>query len=89
MTERFDSVDACIASFPEDVQAALTETRRRIRRSVPSADERISYNIAAFTLDGNDLVSMGAGKDTLEFPLARPIPYDLIERVAARFAERG
>lgn len=28
-----------------------------------------------------------AGKGTLKFPLAEPIPYDLIERVAARLLE--
>jgi uncharacterized protein YdhG (YjbR/CyaY superfamily) len=28
-----------------------------------------------------------AGKGTLKFPLSEPIPYDLIERVAARLLE--
>ena len=38
------------------------------------------------TLD-EEMAPYVAGKGTLKFPLAEPIPYDLIERVAARLLE--
>jgi uncharacterized protein YdhG (YjbR/CyaY superfamily) len=38
------------------------------------------------TLEG-EIEPYRAGKGTLKFPLAKPIPYDLIERVAALLVE--
>lgn len=106
----FESVDAYIASFPPDVQKVLEEVRAAIRAAVPGTEERISYGIPTFTLDGNYVVYFSgwkahvsvypipkvddqlarelkpfmAGKGTLKFPLSKPMPLDLIARVAAR-----
>jgi uncharacterized protein YdhG (YjbR/CyaY superfamily) len=44
---------------------------------VPEGDEALERDLAPYR----------AGKGTLKFPLGKPIPYDLIGRVAARFLE--
>jgi uncharacterized protein YdhG (YjbR/CyaY superfamily) len=104
-----DTVDEYLASFPDEVQAILREIRTRIHRAVPGAGEKLSYGIAAFTLDDRYFIYLAgwkqhiavypvprvdedlerevapyrAAKGTLRFPLRKPIPYDLIERLAA------
>jgi uncharacterized protein YdhG (YjbR/CyaY superfamily) len=119
MTAQAATIDEYIASCPGggqeiDVQEILREIRRRVRRAVPDAGERISYGIPTMTLDGRRLVYFGAwknhiasypvpaadtglqqeiapyraGKGTLRFPLRRPVPYDLIERLAALLAQQ-
>jgi uncharacterized protein YdhG (YjbR/CyaY superfamily) len=45
---------------------------------IPGGDEAFEREIAPYR----------AAKGTLKFPLAEPIPYDLIERVAARLAQQ-
>jgi uncharacterized protein YdhG (YjbR/CyaY superfamily) len=57
----FDTVDAYIASFPKDVQAVLRRIRITIKRALPVATERISYNIATFRLE-RDVIHVGAFK---------------------------
>jgi uncharacterized protein YdhG (YjbR/CyaY superfamily) len=47
------SVDAYIASFPTAVHERLELIRQTIRQVVPEAQEKISYGIPTFTLDGN------------------------------------
>ena len=51
-TRGYTSVDEYITSFPKDVQAKLEELRRFIRRIVPEAEERISYQMPAYFLNG-------------------------------------
>jgi uncharacterized protein YdhG (YjbR/CyaY superfamily) len=105
----FATVDEYISSLPDETGAILEQVRQAIRRAAPAADERISYGIPTFTLDGRDLVYVAAWKrhiglypvstadealerevapyraarSTVRFPLSRPIPYDLIERLVA------
>jgi uncharacterized protein YdhG (YjbR/CyaY superfamily) len=81
---------------------------------VPGTEERISYGIPTFTLDGRYVVYFSgwkehvsvypipdadpalaqaikpymAGKGTLKFALGKPIPIELIQRVAARLLEQ-
>ena len=110
----FATVDEYIASFPPDVQRTLTDVRDAIRAAVPGTEERISYGIPTFTLDGRYVVYFSgwrrhvsvypvpdadaelarqiapyqAGKGTLKFPLAEPMPLELISAVAARLLEQ-
>ena len=49
---RLTSVDAYIAAKPKDVRIVLERVRRAIRKAVPRAEERLSYQIPAYTLDG-------------------------------------
>jgi uncharacterized protein YdhG (YjbR/CyaY superfamily) len=109
MATTFETVDEYLASFPADRRAVLQEVRDAMRRGAPGTEERISYGIPTFTLDGRyviyfagwkqhvsvypipqcdaalerDIDPFRAAKGTLRFPLDRPIPYDLIERLAA------
>lgn len=48
----FQSIDEYIAAQPEPVQPALERVRAIIRKAVPGAEETISYQIAAFRLNG-------------------------------------
>ncbi|MBB4931126.1 uncharacterized protein YdhG (YjbR/CyaY superfamily) [Lipingzhangella halophila] len=43
---------------------------------IPETDDALAQELAPYK----------SGKGTLKFPLARPVPYDLIGRVAALFA---
>ena len=47
------SVDAYIAAYPNDVRKRLELIRATVRKVVPEAQEKISYGIPTFTLDGN------------------------------------
>ncbi len=101
-----NSIDDYIAGYPTEVRSILREIRRTIRKAAPKAEEKISYQMPAFTFLG-DLVYFGAfkkhiglyppvrgdarlekaltsyagPKGNLQFPLDRPIPYDLITRI--------
>ena len=46
------TVSEYIAAQPKAAQAALRRVRRAIRKALPRAQERISYNIPAYQLDG-------------------------------------
>ena len=62
----FGSVDEYIATFPEDIQARLEEIRATIKAAAPAAEERISYQMPAFNLNGY-LVYFAAWKKHLAF----------------------
>src|SRR5688572_33288390 len=48
----FKSVDDYIATQPENVQTILRRVRGIIRKSVPAAEEVISYQIPAYKING-------------------------------------
>ncbi|HME51969.1 MAG TPA: DUF1801 domain-containing protein [Candidatus Lokiarchaeia archaeon] len=50
--KKFLTVDEYIQSFPEHVQAKLVELRTVIKELVPEAQEKISYSMPAFFLNG-------------------------------------
>src|SRR5262245_42104969 len=56
-----ETIDEYIAAFPPNVRAILEKIRLTIREAAPRAQERISYNMPALTLDG-DLVYFAAFK---------------------------
>jgi uncharacterized protein YdhG (YjbR/CyaY superfamily) len=103
---RFETVDAYIASFPEDVRKLLRKLRRVIRDSAPDAVEAIAYGIPTFRLNGNlvhfaafkkhigfypssspgvafekDLAPYKHSKGAIQFPLDRPVPFDLVRKI--------
>jgi uncharacterized protein YdhG (YjbR/CyaY superfamily) len=59
---RFDTVDEYIAALPGDVQAMMERLRRTIRDVAPAVEEKISYAMPTFTLDGLPLVHVAAWK---------------------------
>ena len=56
------SVAAYVAALPTAAQTAVRQILRTIRQAAPGADERISYQIPAFTLDGQYLIYVAAFK---------------------------
>lgn len=49
----YASIDEYIASFPVDIQKKLQELRDLIRQTAPDAEEKISYQMPTFYLNGN------------------------------------
>lgn len=60
MTSRPKTIDEYLAALSDDTRAALEKLRKVIRAVAPRAEECISYQLAAFRLDGKMLVAMGA-----------------------------
>lgn len=47
-----DNIDEYIAQFPDHIQIKLREIRATIKKAAPDAEEKISYQMPAFTLKG-------------------------------------
>jgi len=58
----FKSVDEYIASQPEAVQGVLERVRSAIRKSVPGAEEVISYKIPTYKLQGGPVLYFAGWK---------------------------
>ncbi|MCE5206854.1 MAG: DUF1801 domain-containing protein [Chloroflexi bacterium] len=56
------SIDEYIAGFPAEVQKTLREIREVIKTAAPEAEEKISYQIPTFYLNGN-LIHFAAYKN--------------------------
>jgi uncharacterized protein YdhG (YjbR/CyaY superfamily) len=54
------TVDEYLAGLSADKRDALERLRATIRAAAPGAEEYISYQLAAFRLDGKPLVAIGA-----------------------------
>lgn len=101
-----ESIDAYIGDFPKNVQQILKQIRTLIRKAAPAADEKISYGIPCFTLNGKNMVFFAGyknhvsiypaprgvesfeildnyegGKGTVQFPLDKPLPVSLINKI--------
>ena len=50
---RFVSIDQYIATFPARTQKILRELRATIKAAAPEAEEKISYQIPTFALNGS------------------------------------
>ena len=101
-------IDEYIAGFSEDVQEKLEKLRATIRQAAPDAQEKISYQMPTFFLEGN-LVHFAAyknhigfyptpsgieqfkeplsvykgAKGSVQFPLDKPIPFELVGEITA------
>jgi uncharacterized protein YdhG (YjbR/CyaY superfamily) len=58
----FKSVDEYIASQPKAVQGVLERVRNIIRKTVPVADEVISYKIPTYKLHGGAVIYFAGWK---------------------------
>ena len=54
------SIDEYIAGFPRGVQIILEKIRATISKAAPEAEEKISYHIPSFTLNGKYLIYFAA-----------------------------
>lgn len=50
--KKFSTVDEYLAGFQNHIQKKLKEIRKEIRKTVPDAEEKISYNMPCFALNG-------------------------------------
>jgi len=58
----FKSIDEYVASFPKDVQVIMQRLRKTIKAAAPGAEEKISYNMPTFTLNGKSFFSFAGWK---------------------------
>jgi len=58
----FTSIDEYIATFPKETQKILREIRTTIKAAAPDAEEKISYQMPTFFLNGN-LIHFAAFKN--------------------------
>ena len=85
----FATVDEYIASFPADVQRTLEEVRVAIRAVVPGTEERISYGIPTFALNGRYVVYFSGWKRHVSvYPIPDADP-DLARAIKPFMAGKG
>lgn len=77
------TVDQYIAQMPLQVQSLLAEIRATVRLAAPLAEERISYGMPAYFLDGA-LVYFGAFKKHIGF--FPPVRDAALKPLVARYA---
>ena len=63
------TIDEYLAALSDDKRAALEKLRKTIRAAAPKAEECISYQLAAFRLNGRMLVAFGATANHCAFYL--------------------
>jgi uncharacterized protein YdhG (YjbR/CyaY superfamily) len=86
--KKFTTMDEYITTFPEDVQGVLEKIRRTIRKTVPAADETISYQIPTFKLDGKYLVYFAGYKNHVSlYPI--PSGKEILKELAPYKAGKG
>ncbi|MFZ1289249.1 MAG: DUF1801 domain-containing protein [Melioribacteraceae bacterium] len=66
MQKNFTNIGEYIANFPEEVQLKLIQLRKTIAEAAPNAEEKISYQMPTFFLNGN-LVHFAAYKNHIGF----------------------
>jgi uncharacterized protein YdhG (YjbR/CyaY superfamily) len=101
-----ETIDEYISQFPPKIQEILETLRRVIKESAPEAEEKISYQMPAFTLHGNlvyfamckkhigfyptasgieafknELSDYKGAKGSVQFPIDKPLPYELISEI--------
>jgi uncharacterized protein YdhG (YjbR/CyaY superfamily) len=67
----FTSIDEYISACPEETHERLQAIRAEIKRLAPEAKEKISYQIAAFELNGKNLIHFAGWKKHISL---YPIP---------------
>jgi uncharacterized protein YdhG (YjbR/CyaY superfamily) len=60
MAAKPKTIDEYLATVSADKRAALEKLRKVIKSAAPKAEECISYQLAAFRLNGRPLVAIGA-----------------------------
>jgi uncharacterized protein YdhG (YjbR/CyaY superfamily) len=59
---KFTSINEYISTLPENAQKAVEEIIMTIKTMVPNAEERISYNMPAFKVNGEYFIHFSAWK---------------------------
>lgn len=86
--KQFKTMDEYVQTFPEEVQNILEKVRETIRKTVPAAEETISYQIPTFKLDGWYLVYFAGYKNHVSlYPL--PSSEEIAKELAPYKAGKG
>lgn len=85
----FRSIDEYIATFPEDIQALLQAVRATIKAAAPDAEERVTYQMPTFVLNGH-LVYFAAWKNHIGFyPGSSGVPEAFREELSRYEGTKG
>jgi uncharacterized protein YdhG (YjbR/CyaY superfamily) len=76
-------IDTYIEQFPPEVQEILQRIRTTVAKAVPKAQEKISYRIPAFMLDGIVIYFAAFKKHIGVFP---PVRDPKLKKEVARYA---
>ena len=83
-------VDAYIAKQPGEVQSVLQHVRRIIRKALPGAEERISYQIPTYKLGGQYVVYFAGWKKHWSlYPVTEPVRAKLGSELASYKLSKG
>ncbi|MDR2473543.1 MAG: DUF1801 domain-containing protein [Tannerella sp.] len=63
MENQYHTVDEYIASYPAEVQERLQTVRSMIKAAAPAAEEKISWNMAAYKLNGKAFIYFAGCKN--------------------------
>jgi uncharacterized protein YdhG (YjbR/CyaY superfamily) len=75
-------VDSYIASFPAPTQRLLKSLRATIRKAAPAAEERISYQIPTYTLNGRSVYFAAFKAHIGLYPVTKDIKAVLAKELA-------
>jgi uncharacterized protein YdhG (YjbR/CyaY superfamily) len=103
---KFVTIDDYITSTSPEVQEKLNSLKNLIKKEVPEAQEKMSWQMPTFYLHGNlvhffahkhhigfypgasgvtafqdELVNYKTSKGAIQFPLSKPLPFDLIRQI--------
>lgn len=104
--DKVTTVDEYILHFPSEVQEILQALRKLVKDTVPEAEEKISYQMPTYYLNGNlihfaayknhigfyptpsgieafknELSNYKGAKGSVQFPIDKPMPFDLIRKI--------
>jgi uncharacterized protein YdhG (YjbR/CyaY superfamily) len=87
---KWATVDAYLASLPDERRERLTAMRAMVVAAAPGADEVIAYDMPALRLDGQFLISFASYKhhDSL-FPASDGVETELADEVRPYRAGKG
>lgn len=102
----YNTIDEYILQFPPNIQEILLKIRKVIKEAAPGAQEKISWQMPTYVLNGNlvhfaafknhigfypapsgidafkeELSLYKGAKGSVQFPLNKPIPYELIGKI--------
>jgi uncharacterized protein YdhG (YjbR/CyaY superfamily) len=83
-------VDAYIAKQPSDAQPVLQRVRRIIRKVLPDAEEKISYQIPTYKVHGQYVVYFAGWKQHWSlYPVTEPVRSTLGPELASYEVSKG
>jgi uncharacterized protein YdhG (YjbR/CyaY superfamily) len=82
----FTSIDEYIAACPEETHERLQAIRVAVKKIAPEAQEKISYQIAAFELNGKNIIHFAGWKKHISlYPI--PAGDEAFESEVSKYAD--